>query len=279
MAAILTPNWLRIRRGDAPLIVSIPHAGIDLAHVRAEVRSAWLATLDADWWVDRLYDFAADLDATIVSTSISRTVIDVNRDAQSRSLYPGLPTTALVPTTTFDGEPLYARGHEPTEQERALRRATYFDPYHAVLGTELRRLRDLHPKVVLYDAHSIRSHVPRLFEGELPLFNVGTYDGRSCSEQLTASVVSACTGFSGSFVVNGRFKGGAITRTYGRPDEGIHAIQMELACRAYIDEPTVPLDEQNWPPQYSTQRAAPTRNVLRDVLQRCSGFARNSEAS
>lgn len=277
MAANLTLSWLHIRRGDAPLLVSIPHAGVELAHVREQVRSAWLATFDADWWVDRLYDFANDLDATVVSTSISRTVIDVNRDAQSRSLYPGLATTELVPTTTFDGEPLYAPGHEPTEQDRALRRTTYFDPYRAALRTELQRLRDLHPNVVIYDAHSIRSHVPRLFDGELPLFNIGTYDGRSCAEQLTTSVVSACAEFSASHVVNGRFKGGAITRSYGGPDQGIHAIQMELACRAYIDEPAPPFDERNWPPQYSAQRAAPARRVLQDVLERCVDFARHRE--
>jgi N-formylglutamate deformylase len=275
MVANLTPNWLRIRRGDAPLIISIPHAGIDLAHIREQVRSTWLATFDADWWVDRLYDFANDLDATIVSTSISRTVIDVNRDAQSRTLYPGLATTELVPTTTFDGEGLYAPGREPSEQEKTFRRTTYFDPYHAALRTELQRLRDVHRTVVLYDAHSIRSQVPRLFEGELPLFNIGTYDGRSCSEQLTASVMSACAEYSASYVLNGRFKGGAITRAYGRPDQGIHAIQMELACRAYMDEPALPFDEQNWPSHYSAQRAGPIRHVLQQVLERSIDFTRH----
>lgn len=264
--------WLKVRRGNAPLLLSVPHAGTDLVHVGAQVTSHWLATLDADWWVDRLYDFAVELDATIVTTSISRTVIDVNRDPSSQSLYPGMATTELVPTTTFDGVPLYAAEHTPTENEKAARRVAYFDPYHAMLRAELARLRTLHESVVIYDAHSIRSFVPRLFDGELPVFNIGTFDGRSCAERLTDAVVEACDRSSGSFVVNGRFKGGSITRTYGRPDDGVHAIQMELACRAYMDEPSAPLAEDNWPPPYLPERAADVRRTLHDVLRRCVEF-------
>lgn len=266
--------WLSIRRGGAPLIVSIPHAGTDLAYVATQVKSRWLGTFDADWYVDQLYDFAAELDATIVKTAISRTVIDVNRDAQSRSLYPGMATTELVPTTTFDGVQLYEAASIPNSNERDLRRERYFDPYHAALRAELGRLRESHEKVVLYDAHSIRSRVPRLFDGELPLFNIGTYDGRSCASRLSDGVENACAAYSSNFVVNGRFKGGAITRTYGAPESGIHAIQMELACRAYLDEPEDPLDETNWPPAYSLGRAAAVRAALRGVLERCLEFAR-----
>lgn len=268
-----TTVWLTVRRRQAPLILSIPHAGTQLAHVREQVKSVWLATLDADWWVDRLYDFAASMDATVVSTAISRTVIDVNRDPSSRSLYPGLATTELVPTTTFDGTPLYESTRLPTAIEQARRRELYFDPYHAALQAEQARLRAMHPRVVLYDAHSIRSHVPRLFDGELPLFNIGTYDGRSSATRLTDLVLAACADFSSSHVVNGRFKGGFITRRYGRPEEGVHAIQMELACRVYMEEPS-PVDESTWPSAYSADRAGPVRAVLRDVLERCIAFAR-----
>lgn len=264
--------WLKVRRGNAPLLLSVPHAGMDLVHVGAQVKSAWLATLDADWWVDRLYDFAIELDATIVTTAISRTVIDVNRDPSSRSLYPGMATTELVPTTTFDGVPLYESARMPSDAEKHSRRVEYFDPYHATLRAELARLRSLHESVVIYDAHSIRSRVPRLFDGELPLFNIGTYDGRSCAERLTDAVAAVCEKSSSSFVINGRFKGGAITRTYGRPDDGIHAIQMELACRAYLDEPSAPIDQSNWPPPYVPERAAAVRRTLQDVLRRCIEF-------
>jgi formiminoglutamase len=265
-------SWLKIRRGNAPLLLSVPHAGSDLLHVSRQVKSGWLATLDADWWVDRLYDFAIELDATIVTTAVSRTVIDVNRDPSSKSLYPGMATTELVPTTTFDGVPLYEAEQMPDEKEKQARRVAYFDPYHATLRAELSRLRALHDSVVLYDAHSIRSFVPRLFDGELPLFNIGTYEGRSCAERLTDAVASTCEEFSSSLVVNGRFKGGAITRTYGQPHDGVHAIQMELACRAYMDEPSS-IDERTWPPDYRPGRAEAVRSTLRKVLRRCVEFS------
>jgi N-formylglutamate deformylase len=233
----------------------------------------WLARLDADWWVERLYDFAAELDATIVATSISRTVIDVNRDPNSRSLYPGLATTELVPTTTFDGAPLYIEGQEPSEREQLDRRDQYFAPYHATLRSEIERLKAQHGCVVLYDAHSIRSRVPRLFDGELPLFNIGTFDGRSCAVELLQKIAARCSQHSPSVVVNARFKGGWITRAYGQPATGVHAVQMEFACRAYMDEPASSLTQENWPPAYSETRASAIQRVLRDVLALCLEFA------
>lgn len=266
-------DWLTVRRGQAPLIVSIPHAGTELVDVRDQVKSPWLATLDTDWWVDRLYDFAADLGASVVSTAISRSVIDVNRDPESKDLYPGLASTELVPTTTFDGVPLYDVDRIPSADEIARRRKLYFDPYHAALRSELARLRKAHASVVLYDAHSIRSHVPRLFEGTLPQFNIGTFNGRSCSQQLTDAVAASCATYPADQVVNGRFKGGAITRTYGQPSQGVHAIQMELACRGYMTEPELPLSELNWPAKWSPQKAAPLQRALRAVLDSCLAFA------
>jgi N-formylglutamate deformylase len=271
------PPWLTVRRGTAPLLLSIPHAGTELLHVSEQVCSPWLARLDADWWVDQLYDFARELDVTVLKTAISRTVIDVNRDPQAGELYPGMASTELVPTTTFDGVALYSAGRQPTGEEQALRRVRYYEPYHATLRAELHRLRQRHGSVVLYDAHSIRSRVPRLFEGELPLFNIGTFGGRSCSPQLTGAVAAAChtlpPGMQFSCVVDGRFKGGYITRSYGQPAAGVHAIQMELACRAYLDEPSLPLDATNWPPPFAEQRARAVQNVLRAVLMSCLEFA------
>jgi N-formylglutamate deformylase len=273
----MTPAWLTVRGGKAPLIISIPHAGTQLVEVGAQVKSAWLATFDADWWVDRLYDFARELDATIVSTAISRAVIDVNRDPESRSLYPGMATTELVPTTTFDGVALYEPDRVPDREEQLRRRAAYVDPYHTALHSEVARLRQGYGHVVLYDAHSIRSHVPRLFDGELPMFNIGTYSGRSCGLSLTEAVVSVCSQYTASHIVNGRFKGGAITRTYGYPADGVHALQMEIACRTYMTEPAAPLTEANWPPAYSAEKAAPVQRVLRSVLERCVEFASAKE--
>jgi formiminoglutamase len=265
-------DWLHVTRGEAPLVVSIPHAGTLIpSDIEARLVSPWLARKDADWWLTELYAFADGLDATVVRTGVSRTVIDVNRDPSGVSLYPGQATTSLCPLDTFDGEPLYRPGLEPDAAEIAERRSTFFDPYHANLEAELDRLVALHGKVVLYDAHSIRSRAARLFDGELPQFNIGTNSGGSCDPALTRVVEAACDGASLPRVTNGRFKGGWITRRYGQPNHGVHAVQMELACRGYIDEPAV-LTADNWPTPYHAPRAAPLRAALTDVLKACAAF-------
>ena len=259
-------DWLKIVRGDAPLVVAFPHTGTDLADVADRFRSPELARHDADLWVDLLYGFAGALGATTVRTGISRSVIDVNRDPSGASLYPGQATTELCPTTTFDGEPLY-RGEPPDDAEIARRRAVWFDPYHAALTAEIGRLRAVHPHVVLYDAHSIRSRVPRLFEGVLPQFNIGTNNGTTCAPALSGAIEALCAGSGHSHVLNGRFRGGWTTRHYGDPAGGVHAIQMELAMRGYLDETL------DWPPPWDAAIAAPLQSVLRGVLQACLDFA------
>ena len=266
-------GWLDITRGDAPLVVAFPHVGTDLADVEDAFRSPWLARRDADWWVHLLYGFARDLGATTIRTAISRSVIDLNRDPSGASLYPGQATTGLCPAETFDGEPLY-RDAAPDDAEIARRRARWFDPYHAALADELERLRARHGRVVLYDAHSIRSHIPRLFDGELPQFNIGTDNGRTCDPALEAAVAGVCAASGLGHVVNGRFRGGWTTRHYGRPGHGIHAIQMELAIRGYMDEPAAP-DEANWPRPWDPARAAGITPILTDILKACLAFARH----
>ena len=262
-------DWLAITRGDAPLIVSIPHAGTLIPGDITGLVSLDLARRDADHHVDRLYGFAADLGATIVHSRVSRTVIDLNRDPSGQSLYPGQATTGLCPVTTFDGEPLYAAGAEPDAAEIARRRTAYFDPYHAALAEQIARLRARHPAVVLYDTHSIRSHVPRLFEGELPQFNIGSYDGVSCAAALSDAIAANCAGET--HVVNGRFKGGWITRHYGDPARGIHAVQMELAIRGYADE------AGPWPPHWDPEHAAPLQTKLQAILNTCLDFAKDQQ--
>jgi formiminoglutamase len=210
-------DWLTIHRGEAPLVVAFPHVGSGLADVGDTFVSPWLARRDADWWVDQVYAFAADLGATLVATGISRSVIDCNRDPSGASLYPGQATTELCPTTTFDGEPLYA-GAMPDEAEIARRRARWFDPYHAALEAEIARLRARHGRVVLYDAHSIRSHVPRLFEGELPQFNIGTNGGQTCAPDLREAIAEVCAQSGHSHVVDGRFRGGGPRATMAAPN-------------------------------------------------------------
>jgi formiminoglutamase len=265
-------SWLEIHRGEAPLVVSFPHTGTEIpSDIEARFVSPWLARKDADWWVDILYGFARDLGATTIRTAISRSVIDVNRDPSGASLYPGQATTELCPTVSFDGEALYAVGDEPDTAEINRRRAVWFTPYHVAIEDELTRLKARHGKVVLYDAHSIRSAVPRLFEGELPHFNIGTNRGVTCHPALTAAVEAAC-GPDFSRVTNGRFVGGWTTRQYGRPETGFHALQMELACRGYLDEPAE-TSEATWPVAYDPARAAPLQARLHAILSACLSFA------
>jgi N-formylglutamate deformylase len=190
----------------------------------------------------------------------------VNRDPSGTSLYPGQVTTDLVPTKTFDGRPLYREGAAPTPKEIKRREECYFAPYHGALAQELTHLRALHKRVVLYDCHSIRSVIPRLFPGELPVFNIGTNEGRACDPVLTKRITAICAASQWSHVVDGRFKGGWITRTYGRPAEGIHAVQMELATRGY-------LPDEGDPPRWDANFAKPIQGILRAVLDACHAFS------
>jgi formiminoglutamase len=256
------------------LVVSLPHTGTTIpADIGRRLASRWLSLKDADWYVERLYTSAVLLGATVLRTGISRTVIDVNRDPSGASLYPGRATTELCPTTTFDGEPLNRPGCEPDADEIATRRAKYFDPYHQILADEIARLKANHGRVVVYDCHSIRSVIPRLFDGELPHVNVGTDSGRSCASQLTAAVEAVLAETELTRVTNGRFKGGYITRHHGKPADGVHAVQMELAMRGYLREPVGPVDKSNWPPTYDDAYAATMRDVVRRVLEECLAFA------
>jgi len=175
--------------------------------------------------------------------------------------------------TTFDGEPLYRAGNEPDDAEIARRRRLYFDPYHEALAGEIARLRGRWPRVVLYEAHSIRSIVPRLFDGLLPQFNIGVNGGAACDGALTAAVEAVCDASGLSRVTDGRFKGGWTTRRYGRPTEGVHAIQMELACRGYMSDPPTAPTPSDWPPPYHPAVAAPLRATLRQVLTAALTFA------
>ena len=266
-------GFLDIHRGPEPLVVCFPHSGTDLPpELEDAFVSPWLARKDADWFIDELYAFVRDLGVTTLRTRLSRSVIDCNRDPSGASLYPGQTTTTLCPTETFDGEPLYA-GAGPDADEINRRRTAYFDPYHDALSAELKRLRAAHQRVVLYDAHSIRSHVARLFDGELPQFNIGTDNGVTCAPALAEAVTSLCAASGDSHVLNGRFRGGWTTRHYGRPSDGVHAIQMELAMRGYLTEPERPGPE-DWPG--ATHPSPAILPTLRQVIQACLAFAKGT---
>ncbi|MDH5246060.1 MAG: N-formylglutamate deformylase [Betaproteobacteria bacterium] len=238
-------NLCTIERGDAPLVVDVPHAGTQLPPaIAARLTPAARAVPDTDWHVEKLFAFARSAGATLVVATHSRYVVDLNRDPSGAALYPGADNTELCPTRTFAGEPIYVPGGEVDAAEVASRRGEYFDPYHQLLAAEIERVRMRHGYAILLDGHSIRSRVARFFAGRLPDLNLGTADGASCApsvQQAAALVLAGAAGFSS--VVNGRFKGGYVTRHYGAPERGVHALQLEIAQACYMDEaPPYPWD-------------------------------------
>ena len=227
-----------LRRGNSPLLVSIPHLGTEIPEdLKPLYAPRALATEDADWHLDRLYDFLPSLGASVLQPRYSRYVIDLNRPPDDAPMYPGASNTELCPTRFFNGDPLYAEGRAPSAEERAARRVLYWQPYHAALQAEIDRIKDEHGFVLLWDAHSIRSEIPWLFEGRLPDLNIGTADGASAHPSIAQAVVDAAAKDSRlTHVLNGRFKGGYITRRYGRPADRVHAVQLEMCQGVYMQE-------------------------------------------
>lgn len=226
------------KAGTLPLLVSMPHVGTDIPDaIAARMTPAALARADTDWHLEKLYGFVAGLGASTLAARWSRYVIDVNRPPEDTNLYPGMDTTGLCPLDTFAREPLYRNGAAPDAAEVALRLARYWQPYHQQLRAELERLLALHGCVVLWDAHSIAGHVPRFFDGRLPDLNFGTASGASCDAGLERAMLALASARPDlSVVLNGRFKGGYITRHYGQPGRGVHAIQLEMVRELYMDE-------------------------------------------
>lgn len=275
------PPVFEFHQGTLPLLISIPHAGTKLpGDIARRLSEDARAVPDTDWHVEKLYAFAARMGASVLKANYSRYVVDLNRPTDGRLLYPGQRETGLCPLATFDGAPLYAPGDAPTAEEIARRVEQYWKPYHEKLSATLTALRAQHGHALLWDAHSIRAEIPALFEGRLPDFNLGTGTGTgtgigigtgndaSCPPDIAAALLAAAQGAEGfSAVLNGRFKGGYITRHYGRPAENIIAVQLELSQRAYMQE--------NKPRQWNASRAEAARQVieklLRVLLERASG--------
>lgn len=262
-----------LTRGDSPLVVDVPHAGTHVPDAIAlRLTDAARSVPDTDWHVDRLCAFAQATGATIMVATHSRYVVDLNRDPAGAALYPGADNTELCPTRTFANEPLYAEAAGPAESEIAARRGVFHEWYHNTLTREIERVRARHGYAIVLDLHSIRSEVPRFFAGRLPDLNLGTARGTSCAEnveRLATDVLAQARSFS--HVVNGRFTGGYVTRHYGRPADGIHALQLETSQSCYMDEAA--------PFRYDPSRAAPLIAVLERLviaLSECrpAGFQR-----
>jgi len=245
-----------IVRGDAPLVIDVPHAGTQVPPaIAARLSPAARPVPDTDWHVEKLFAFAHSIGATLLVATHSRYVVDLNRDPGGAALYPGADNTELCPTRTFDNQAIYAGGDAPDAGEVAARRAEYFAPYHAQLAAEVERVRARHGHAILLDGHSIRSVVPRFFAGRLSDLNLGTADGASCAPGVEAAAALALAGAQSlTSVVNGRFKGGYVTRHYGRPERGVHALQLEIAQACYMDEAP--------PYRWDAARAAPLVAVL-----------------
>jgi N-formylglutamate deformylase len=247
-------------RGTAPLLVSMPHIGTDIPpDLRDDYVPRALVAEDTDWHLARLYDWLPQLGASVLKPRCSRYVIDLNRPPDDAPMYPGASNTELCPTRFFSGEPLYREGREPQAQERERRRDTFWRPYHDALRDELARLKAQHGFVLLWDAHSIRSEIPWLFEGVLPGLNIGTANGASAHESIAHAVAGAAARHAvASHVVNGRFKGGYITRRYGNPASHVHAVQLEMCQCLYMSEQP--------PYGYDEALAATIQPVVRDMM-------------
>ncbi len=249
-----------LHRGKLPLLISLPHDGSHVPDAFAtcmqpEARSA----PDTDWHVSRLYAFAADMGASLLVPTHSRYVVDLNRSPDDVSLYPGQNTTGLCPAVRFSGDPVYLPGHEPSADEVDARIEQFWRPYHALLAGEIERMLSEHGRALLWEAHSIRSRVPFLFDGRLPDLNLGTAGGSSCRPETQARLESLLAGqYNYTWIANGRFKGGYITRQYGQPERGVQAVQLELAQCNYMDEDSFIYDQA---------RAARLQPMLRALLQ------------
>ena len=257
---VIPADLYSCKRGTSALILSIPHSGVHLPAGLAPRMTPKARRLpDTDWRVDELYDFAAEMGATVLKAHYSRYVVDLNRPPGGETLYPDRPVTGFCPLELFDGTPVYRRGCEPDREEIEHRLLTYWQPYHDRLEVELANSCERHGHAVLYDCHSIAPAVPRLFDGHLPALNLGTNHGSSCASAMQDSVTERLLDCGYTYAVNGRFVGGYITRHYGQPERARHALQMEIAYDAYMDGAT--------PDTYSLHKAVRLKACLQRILE------------
>lgn len=254
---------------SGPVLVSMPHVGLDIPDDIARHMTGQAKQLtDTDWHVDRLYDFLAELNCSVIRARYSRYVIDLNRGTQGEALYPGQSETELCPTTGFDNAELYHEGKRPDRTEIARRKELYWQPYHDRIAATLAEIKTQYGTAILWDAHSIQSQIPRFFKGTLPDLNLGTANGTSCAPSMARRLLKIGENSAYSTVLNGRFKGGYITRHYGRPKQNIHAIQMEISQINYMDETPGFTFQKN--------RADRLRPVLKNMIESLTGDIENT---
>lgn len=256
-----------VKRGTSPVILGLPHTGTDVPEdIWARLNDNGRILADTDWHIHQLYDGLLD-NVTTVRASFHRYCIDANRDPEGVSLYPGQNTTTLIPTTDFDGLAIWKDGEAPGESDIADRIMRFHKPYHDALAAEITRVKAIHGVAILYDCHSIRSHIPFLFEGKLPDFNIGTDLGKTCAPAIEAAAVDVTQNATGyTSILNGRFKGGWTTRHYGKPETGVHAIQMELAQSTHLVTESLPF-------AFDQAKAEQLRAHLKNLLQRLEQIA------
>ena len=254
-------------QGTSPVILAFPHTGTDVPmEIWERLNDNGRLLADTDWHIHTLYSGLL-AGATVVRATFHRYCIDANRDPAGTSLYPGQNTTGLIPATDFDGVSIWKAGQEPTEADIAARLERFHAPYHAALLAEIERVKSIHGVAILYDCHSIRSNIPFLFEGTLPDFNIGTDSGKTCDPAIERAVVDVTAAAANyTSILNGRFKGGWTTRHYGRPETGVHAIQMELAQSTHLTTEAPPF-------AYDDAKAERLRAPLRTILERIEALA------
>ena len=261
----MSENSFTLHRGTSPLLVSLPHVGALIPeNIRHRFVPWALQTEDTDWHLDRLYAFVKAMGASIITPVVSRYVIDLNRPPENVPMYAGANNTELCPTRFFSGDALYRDGYAPDQAEITRRLTDYWQPYHQALAAELARLKLIYGYAILFDGHSIKSELPWLFAGRLPDLNLGTVNGTSCAATLRdvlAAVLASVLQPQSTFthVVDGRFKGGYITRHYGQPSQHIHALQLEMCWRCYMKESP--------PYLYDENRAAQVQPLLRSLVE------------
>lgn len=257
----MTP--VTIKKGTSPIVLGLPHTGTFVPDdIAAKLNDNGRKLADTDWHIGQLYDGLLE-GATAVRANFHRYVIDANRDPEGVSLYPGQNTTDLVPLTDFDGLDIWET--PPTDAEIAHRLATFHTRYHDALSRELDRVHATHGYAILFDCHSIRSRIPFLFDGPLPIFNIGTNSGVTCDPRIEHLVTDIAKSSGHETVLNARFKGGWTTRRYGTPSSGYHAIQLEIAQRAYLTTEVPP-----W--LYDPKKSEGLRDVLRPILKALSNW-------